>query len=100
MNEIEKVDRPAATLLDFVAMAVKDPAIDVNKLDMLLRMQREIIADNARVEFNAAMNAAQSEIQPVARTAENTQTKSWYAKLEAVDAAIRPIYLRHGFALS
>lgn len=91
---------PAGSLLNFVALAVRDPTIDVAKLDALLRMEREIRADAAATEYKRAMNAAQAEIQPVARTAENTQTKSFYAKLEDVDAAIRPIYLHHGFSLS
>src|ERR1700692_1415295 len=86
--------------LNFFTRAVKDPTIDVAKLDALLRMQREIKADWASVEYNKAMNAAQAEVQPIARTTENTQTSSFYAKLEAVDAAIRPIYLKHGFSLS
>jgi hypothetical protein len=36
----------------------------------------------------------------VVRLAINTETRSKYATLEAVDAAIRPIYSKHGFALS
>ena len=103
MADTEIAVREGATddsLLNFVALAVKDPTIDVAKLDALLRMQREIKADWARAEYNRAMNAAQAEVQPVARTAENTQTHSFYAKLEVVDAEIRPIYLRHGFSLS
>ncbi len=88
------------SLLNFVALAVRDSSVDVAKLEALLRMQREIKADWASVEYNKAMNAAQAEVQPVARTAENTQTHSFYAKLEHVDAALRPIYLRHGFSLS
>jgi hypothetical protein len=88
------------TLLNFVAQAVADPNIDVTKLEALLRMQREIVADEARLAFNEAMSAAQAEIEPVARTSQNLQTNSMYAKLEAVDGAIRPIYTRHGFSLS
>jgi ERF superfamily len=87
------------SLLNFLARAVRDPAIDVTKLESLLRMQREIVADDARLQFNRAMSAAQGEMQPVLRNARNEQTSSRYATLEAVDAAIRPIYARHGFCL-
>jgi hypothetical protein len=89
-----------ASLLNFVAQAVADPNVDVGKLEALLRMQREIVADDAKLQFSRAMAAAQAEIQPVARTSENKQTNSFYAKLEAVDADIRPIYVQHGFSLS
>jgi hypothetical protein len=90
---------PPDSLLNFVARAVKDPSIDVAKLESLLRLQREIIAEDARLQFNRAMSAAQGEMQPVLRNAANDQTRSRYANLEAVDAAIRPIYARHGFCL-
>jgi ERF superfamily len=90
----------ADSLLNFVARAVKDPAIDVGKLESLLRIQREIIADDARLQFNRAMSAVQGEIQPVLRNARNEQTSSRYANLEAIDAAIRPVYARHGFCLA
>jgi hypothetical protein len=79
---------------------VKDPAIDVAKLESLLRMQREIIADDARLQFNRAMSAVQGEIQPVPRNARNDQTSSRYAMLETIDATIHPVYSRHGFCLA
>ena len=88
------------SLRNFVAMALRDDTIDVPKLEALLRMQREIEADWRSAEYNRAMNAAQAEITPIARTTKNTQTSSFYAKLEEVDAEIRPIYLKHGFSLS
>jgi hypothetical protein len=57
------------------------------------------MARQAEMNWHEAMNRCQEEIQPVARATENTVTRSFYAKLEAVDAAIRPIYLKHGFAV-
>lgn len=89
----------AGSLLNFVASAMADPAINVDKLQMLLSMQREIVADDARLQFNRAMSAAQGEMDPVVRDATNDQTKSKWARLETIDALIRPIYTRHGFCL-
>jgi hypothetical protein len=90
----------ADSLLNFVARAMADPSINVDKLEVLLRMQRDIVANDARLQFNRAMSAAQAEMQPIVRDASNDQTKSRYARLETIDAAIRPIYTRHGFCLS
>lgn len=73
--------------------------INPEMFDRLVAWQEREVARQAEIAYNAAMNAAQAEIQPVARTSENTQTRSFYAKLEAVDKAIRPIYLKHGFSL-
>jgi hypothetical protein len=91
---------PANMLAAVISRAATDPRVDATKAEALWRLHREIEDREAEREFNRAMNLAQAEIQPVARTAENTQTRSFYAKLEHVDAAIRPIYLRHGFSLS
>ena len=96
----ESAASPPSSMLALIARAARDTTVDVDKLERMLAMHERLQAAAAYREYNEAMNRAQEEIQPVARTAENTQTRSWYAKLEAVDKAIRTIYLRHGFALS
>lgn len=109
MNEL--VTRPGAltetsasasipTLLTFIATAARDPSVDIAKFETLLRMQREILADDAKLAFNRALSQVQAETAPVLRDAENKQTNSRYAKLEAIDGMVRPIYARHGFSLS
>ncbi len=88
------------TMLSLLDRYVHDKTIEVEKVERLWAIYREEQASIALEEFNEALNAAQEEIEPVARTAENTATRSWYAKLEEVDKAIRPIYLKHGFSVS
>lgn len=105
MNAITQLAAPvestvlADSLLNFVARAMADPNVNVDKLQVLLRMQREIVADDARLQFSRSMSLAQGEMQAVLRDASNDQTKSRYARLETIDAAIRPVYVRHGFCL-
>jgi hypothetical protein len=100
-SNVALVESPLAdSLLNFVAMAVRDPSVDVTKLSALLREQRQIIADDARLKFQRAFAEAQAEMVPVTRDAVNDQTRSKYARLETIDAAIRPIYTRYGFAMS
>jgi ERF superfamily protein len=89
----------ADSLLNLVARAMADPTIDVTKLESLIRIQRDILADDARLQFARAMSAAQGQMQAVVRDAANDQTRSKYARLETIDAAIRPIYVRNGFCL-
>lgn len=86
-------------LLNFIERASRDPEFDVAKFEALLRMQREIIAEQARREFNQAMAAAQAEMMPVIRDATNAHTQSRYARLETIDREMRPIYTRHGFGV-
>lgn len=89
-----------SNLIAFLARAVHDPNVDVGKLEAIYRMQREIVADERRAEFHEAMSEVQAEMQAVARNAFNDQTRSKFATLEAIDAAIRPTYTKHGFRLS
>jgi hypothetical protein len=78
----------------------KDPAIDVDKFERFMVMWERERARCAEAEFDTAMNTAQEEMEPVRKDAHNKQTNSRYASFEALDEAVRPIYTRHGFALS
>src|SRR5262249_44176461 len=98
MNEIAPRDASGG-LLNFIERASRDPDFDVHKLGELLRMQRELVQEQAQREFNQAMAAAQTEMLPIVRDAQNPHTKSRYAKLETIDAQMRPIYTSHGFAV-
>jgi hypothetical protein len=46
------------------------------------------------------MAAAQAEMEPIRFDSSNDQTRSRYASYAALDRTVRPIYTRHGFALS
>jgi hypothetical protein len=91
------------SLLNFVEQAVRDPAIDVAKLEALLRMQREIVADDARLQFNRSFAALSAEIRQIERRGvADVGAKGAYkfAKREDLDAMLRPLMKEHGFAVS
>lgn len=102
----------AGSLLNFVAKAVSDPTIDVTKLEALLRMQREIVADDAKAQFNQAFIRLQIRLPRVTKrgTLEYPVDKNKpdgpkrkianFAKWEDIDAVIRPLLDDEGFALS
>ena len=96
MNEITPAN---GALMSFIERAAKDPEFDVGKFGELLRLQRDVGHDQARRAFNAGMADAQSEMLPVVRDAKNSHLGNKYAKLETIDAALRPIYTRHGFSV-
>lgn len=107
MSLIERTtDVPAAlavALDPFVATlqrAVADPSVDVDKLKEICALMEAREKERARRSYNASMAAAQAEIPQVVKRAENSQTNSVYATLEAVGAAIDPIVHKHGFSLS
>lgn len=87
-------------ILTVIARAAADPNTDVDKLERLLAMQERVLAREAEQAFNASMRTAQEEIKPVVKNRANSETKSRYADLEAISAAIDPIIHRHGFSPS
>jgi len=87
------------SLMSLIDYAVKNKsAIEVIK--ELRAMQMFDAAKRAEREFNAALEAAQNEISEVIPDTYNQQTEKKYASFKALNAAIRPVYLRHGFSLS
>jgi ERF superfamily len=87
-------------MLALVERATRDQTVDVEKMERLLVMAERLQAKRAESEYDQAMNAAQSEMQPVARDSDNPQTRSRYVSYGALDRAVRPIYTAHGFSLS
>lgn len=105
MNALVKQDQlpgmpEPANILEVIARAANDPTTDVSKMEKLLEMYERISAKNAEVAFNAGMKAAQEEMPRILRNKQNQQTNSRYADLEQVNAAIVPVYTKHGFSLS
>lgn len=100
-----KVEQPvvnadASSIMAVISRAASDPNTDVDKLERLTALYERITARTSEQEFNAAMTEAQKEMRPVAADASNPQTRSKYASYMALDKALRPIYTKHGFALS
>lgn len=89
-----------AALIQAIERAARDPNVDIAKMERLFAMRKEIAAEMAEAAFNQAMTACQMEMRPISADAENSQTHSRYATFAKLDRALRPIYTRHGFALS
>ena len=111
MNTIAKVREPEQqslpaipneqpSMLDIISRAARDPDVDVTKLERLMVMAREERAAQAKQAFGVAMMDAQEEMGPVRTDANNKATSSKYATYGALDRVIRPIYTKHGFALT
>lgn len=88
------------SLLQVIERVARDPEINIEKMERLLEMQRQITQAKAEAEFNAAMSSAQSEMGCISADANNQQTSSRYASYAQLDKYLRPIYTKHGFALS
>jgi ERF superfamily len=86
--------------LAMIERAVRDPTVSLDKVNALFdRLAAEELRIAQRA-FDDAMAAVQAEMAPIRANALNPQTKSRYANYQALDAALRPIYVKHGFNLS
>ncbi len=85
-------------LLQVIAAAVADPRCDVDKMERLLAMQQQIIADERRTAFMAAM--ARVAVKVPAITQKGQSHHGAYARLEDIDRVIRPILSEEGLSLS
>jgi len=90
----------ATTLLQVIQSAAQNPAADIDKMERLMGMYERIVAREAETAWNDAMAECQKEVRQVHADAFNPQTRSNYATYSQLDAALRPIYSRHGFAIS
>lgn len=90
---------PANGADQMIAQAIASNA-DIGVMERLLAMRRELRAEESREAFYAAMSAVESELPAIVRDADNNHTKSKYARLESINAAITPVYTRHGLSLS
>lgn len=93
---------PKATQLTPIQMAYQliHSGHDLAAVKEMIAFGKELEADAAEKAFNEAMAAAQKEMGVVATNMQNTQTRSRYADYAQLDKALRPIYTKHGFALS
>ncbi len=93
-------EQAPTSLLQVIERAARDPSVDIVKMERLIELQRQIHDREAESLFNIAMAEAQSEMTRVAADANNPQTHSRYATYAAIDRVLRPVYTKHGFALS
>lgn len=94
------VNSEAGALIAMIERASRDPGTDIEKMKQLFALRKEILDEENKRLFNAAMNAAQAEMTPIAVNMTNPQTRSKYASYDQLDRAIRPIYTKHGFSVS
>lgn len=99
-------------ILGMIAAAAVRPDFDPENLRALIQMKREVEADDAAREFNAAFVRLQSALPRVKRNGSLSYPKNKndpdgpqkkiasFARWEDIDAAIRPLLEGEGFALS
>lgn len=101
-REIASTAETQTGVLSVIERVALDPNIDITKMQALLDMQERIMAKQSEDAFNDVLRRAQDRIaqNPVIRNKSNTETKSTYADLQAVNNVAMPILTTEGINLS
>jgi hypothetical protein len=115
---VHKPQAPAQqkNVLQIIADVASRPDANPTVMRELLDMQKEIMADQAKRDFNAAFIALQAEIPTIRRDGRievrekdprtgsrehgRVQQSTPYATFNAIMTTIKPLLVKHGFALS
>jgi hypothetical protein len=98
------IQSEAASILEVISRAAKDPTFDVAKLERLLALQERLLVDQRRTSYMAALARLEAKLPQILKSGQITdrdgQVRNKYAKLEDVDVAIRPMCAEEGFSFS
>ena len=103
---VERIERtaPAEAFGEFLMRALADPNIPADKLEIIAKMRREVLTDQAREAFQEHFAAFSAELPQVEKDGwvELGQGKGRYpfTTIEGMDVVLRPLLAKHGFAIS
>jgi len=95
-------ERASQTIAMQLTEMARDKTLDVTKLEALLKMQREMAAEEQRTSFRAARARLQAKTQQLTKhgTIDTGSRKSRFLRLEDIDHAIKPLLAEEGFSFS
>jgi hypothetical protein len=106
---IERIERtaPAEAFGEFLMRALADPNIPADKLEIIAKMRREVLTDQAREAFQEHFAAFSAELPQVERDGTVELVKDGkvmgrysFTTIEGMDLILRPLLAKHGFAIS
>ena len=96
MNEITVTQESG--FLSLMQQALSNPNMDMSVMREMLNMQKEVMAQQAVIDFNHDFSLMSREIPVIAHTKNSYSTT--YTPLEDIVNIIRPILSKHGFSIS
>jgi hypothetical protein len=95
----------ADDMVMMIERVVRDSSVDISRLERLIDLKRSIDVDAKRDAFAAAMSRLQAKLPQIEKTGRIMEksgvgVRSTFAKLETLDAQIRPYLAEEGFAFS
>ena len=100
VTALAKAPDPATPLAMLLANPKLLETVDVDKLERLFDLERELRADVSRQAFAAAKVGCQAAMTGVPKRGWNDSTKSAHALLRDIEAMLLPVMHAHGFTQS
>lgn len=106
---VERIERaaPAETFAGVLMSMLSDPNIPADKMEVVMKMRREVLGDQAREAFQEHFAAFSAELPQVERDGTVTLEKDGrtmgrynFTTIENMDTILRPLLAKHGFAIS
>lgn len=101
-QQLATVDNTTA-MLSVIERAARDPNVDIDKMERLMQMHERMQARQAKAEFDADMAELQPELPAIGERGKaivQGQVRYTFALWEDINTAIKPVLMRHGFALT
>jgi hypothetical protein len=98
---------PAETFAGVLMQMLADPNIPADKMEVVMKMRREVLGDQAREAFMEHFAALSAEMPQVERDGTVELVKDGkvmgrysFTTIENMDVILRPLLAKHGFAIS
>lgn len=92
-----------SAIVAMIERAARDPSVDIDKMERLMRMHEATVARVAKSSYAAALSAMQPKLPVIAKRGQikiGTGKPQTYALWEDINEGIKPVLAEHGFALS
>lgn len=94
---LQKLDQQQEPM-DLLRMAVEKGNVDVNTLERLMVVRKEVLAETAKRDFFDALAAFQAECPIILRSRAGHENRYNYAPLERIVKEVTPFLTKHGFS--
>jgi hypothetical protein len=98
------VTSESSALISMIERAARDPSVDIDKMERLMKMHEAALARTAKASYDASLAAMQPVLPVIGERGtikdRNGNVQSTYALWEDINEAIKPVLASHGFALS
>lgn len=86
--------------LDLIREVTTNPEMSAEKLKILVDLRLQLEDRQAEKEFDAAMFAAQQDVQALSWDKVNTEKSSRNVSYPKIDKMLKPVRVKHGFTMS